>query len=292
MADEEKTLNSYDSKPDDGNEIASYCRGLFQEFKTARLPYEAKAQEWWDNFNSRYAPVKNWRIKEGEDNRSRVFVKITQLKCYTAQAKVMDALGAELPFNLEPLKTLNYGLDPKAITAICDQRKKYLADYVKYNKFMDALDDAVLDSTIFPCGVMKGPIMVRVKQLSVRPRMIGGMPAQTYNPGMNPYETVEEMTDKYIFENVPWWDYYVDPNAKTIADSIAEMHFKRMLPGQFQMLNGLPGYHPEAMREAINNIELLATQGDRDDDKLLLQLADNFMGDSGEKDKKISEVLR
>lgn len=287
---EPQAQNSYDSKPDEGaaSEISSYARGIFESFKTARAPYEAKAEEWWNNFLSKYVPARKWREKEGDENRSRVFVKLTQLKCYTAQAKVMDALGTELPFNIEPLKTLNYGMDPQAMNAICDRRKRTLADYLKYIRFMDVLDDVVLASTIFPCGVMKGPILVREKQLTVRPRMIGGMPAMLTAPGLSPFETVEEMTDKYIFEEVPWWDYYVDPNAKRIQDSIAEGHFKRMLPQDFRQLDGLPGYHPEMMKQAINDIELLTTQSDSDNDKTRIQLADNYMGEQGEKDKRIS----
>lgn len=287
---ENQELNSYDSKPDiaSGSEISEYVRGIFTSFKTARAPYEAKAEEWWNNFLSKYVPSRKWREKEGEHGRSRVFVKLTQLKCYTAQAKVMDALGSDLPFNIEPLKTLNYNIQPDAMSAICEQRKRTLADYLKYIKFMDVLDDVVLSSTIFPCGIMKGPLLVKDKQLVVRPRMIGGMPAQMAAPGLNPFEVSEEMVDKYIFEEVPWWDYYVDPNAKRIQDSIAECHFKRMLPQDFRALEGLSGYHPDMMSKAIKDIELLATQTDPDNDKTRLQLADNYMGEQGEKDKRIS----
>lgn len=286
---EENSLDSYSSKPEPAasEEISNHVKDVFQEFKTGRQPYEEKAEEWWNNFLSKYQPSKTWRTKEGDDGRSRIFIKMTQLKCYTAQAKVMDAMGPNLPFNLEPLKHLDYQLPGANLSKIAEARKKMLVDYLKYNKFMDVLDNVVLSSTIFPCGIMKGPILVRDKQIVVSRRMIGGVPAEMISPGVNPFEVTEQFVDKYIFEEVPWWNYYVDVNAKDPESSIAECHYKRMLKQQFRELYGLPGYHPEAMKRAIEDIARLAESDPTEDDLTYLQLADDYMGKGSIKDRKV-----
>jgi len=67
-----------------GQDLALYVADLFQEFKNGRREYEIKGEEWWYNFLSQYQANKTWKVKEGQQNRSRLFIKLTQQKCYTA----------------------------------------------------------------------------------------------------------------------------------------------------------------------------------------------------------------
>ena len=289
-------LNSYKSKPDHNaaGDIARHVDATFREFYDARMPYEEKALEWWTNFISQYNPTKNMRVKEGERSsgkigRSRVFVKLTQLKCYTAHAKVMDAIGVDLPLLMEPLSTLMPVVREEELTRICDVRRQTLLDYSKHIKFLDVLDDVVLSSTIFPCGVMKGPLLKRNRVLRYLPRMIGGVPAIHY--GVNPYEMVEDEEDVFTFEEVPWWDFYTDTNAKSPAESIAEIQYARLHRSKFRALRTLPGYHPTLMKEAIENIDTLETCSEDERDKLLQQLNEHFfVGKMPIKDNKIPMV--
>jgi len=271
-----------------GSALSSYVTDLFQEFKTGRLPYEGKAEEWWNNFLSQYQSNKVWRNKEGEGNRSRIFIKLTQQKCYTAHAKVMDALGADVPFELEALENLDYNQIPReVIEAAALFRKNYIADYLKYIKFFDTLDDGVLDATIFPAAIIKGPIMISERQPVAKRRMLGGMPAEQLVPGISPFMVVTENVEKYVFDTVPFWDYYVDCNAKNGKRSIGEIHYKRLLPQEFRDLMDDPGYDQGQMAAARESINILKTSIPDENDKTFKQLGDKYMAHAAIKDNKI-----
>jgi len=281
--------NSNEVIQEKGTDLATYVSDLFQEFKNGRREYETKAEEWWNNFLSQYQAHKNWKIKEGEKGRSRLFIKLTQQKCYTAHAKVMDALGSDVPFELEALENLDYNQIPReAVEAAAQFRKNYISDYLKHIKFFDTLDDSALDATIFPAAIMKGPIMIVESQTVVKRRMIGGIPAEQIDPSIPPYMMVVEPVEKYIFETVPFWDYYVDVNAKNCKRSVGEIHYKRLLPQEFRDLANDPGYDAEQMKLAVAAIDnLKSSMPDSDNDKTQSQLGDKFMGYEPIKDNKI-----
>ncbi|MFA5027044.1 MAG: hypothetical protein WC713_04160 [Candidatus Methylomirabilota bacterium] len=276
----------------DSTGISTYVTDLFQEFRNGRRPYEDKAEEWWNNFLSQYQSTKVWRNKEGEGKRSRIFIKVTQQKCYTAHAKVMDALGSDIPFELGALENLSYGeIPPEAIEEAARFRRNYIADYLKYIKFFDTLDDSVLDATIFPAAIIKGPILVTDKQPVVQRRMIAGIPAEQLDATMSPFMVTIESVEKYIFETVPFWDYYVDVNSKNTRKSIGEIQYKRMLPQEFRELKDDPGYDQDQMALAIANIDLLKNDfPDMDKDKTAKQAGDKFMGFEVIKDSKIPVI--
>lgn len=276
----------------DSSAISQYVSDIFLEFRNGRRPYEDKAEEWWNNFLSQYQSSKTWRNKEGEGNRSRLFLKLTQQKCYNAHARVMDALGADVPFEFEALANLDYENIPKeAIEAAALYRKHYIADYLKYIKFFDTADDSILDATIFPAAIMKGPILITDKQPVVQRRLISGIPAEQLDPRIPPFMVTVEPVEKYIFETVPFWDYYVDVNAKSPKRSIAEIQYKRMLPQEFRELKDDMGYDQGQMALAIKNIDLLKSDfPDMDKDKTDKQLGDKFMGFEVIKDSKIPVI--
>lgn len=272
-----------------GQDLALYVADLFTEFKNGRREYETKAEEWWYNFLSQYQANKTWKTKEGSRNRSRIFIKLTQQKCYTAHAKVMDALGSDVPFDMETLENLDYNQIPReAIEAAAQFRKSYIADYLKYIKFFDTLDDSVLDATIFPAAIIKGPIMVVDRQPVVKRRMIGGIPAEQLDPSIPPYMVAIENVEKYVFETVPFWDYYVDVNSKSTKKSIGEIHYKRLLPQEFRDLANDPGYDAGQMAAAIAAIDSLkSSMPEGDNDNTHKQLGDKFNGFEAIKDNKI-----
>lgn len=272
--------------------LSCYVMDLFQEFKNGRRPFEDKATEWWNNFLSQYQSGKTWRTKEGEGNRSRIFVKVTQQKCYTAHAKTMDAIGTEIPFDFEPLDNLDYQqIPPEQVVEAIRYRKRYVSDYLKFTKAIDSVDDVVLSATIMPAAILKGPIRIVERQAVVKRRMIMGMPAEQVSPEFPPYMIVMEPVEKYIFEEVPFWDYYVDCNVKKTGHSVGEIHYKRMKPQDFRDLMDDPGYDAEQMKAAIQAIETLTSAlPDMDNDKTQEMLGDKFNGFEAIKDKKIPVV--
>ncbi len=287
---DEQDIAPYAYRPDSG--ISSYVLALFEEFKTNRKPYEEKAEEHWYNFLSQYQASKTWRVKEGEGNRSRIFVKVTQQKCYTAHAKTMDAIGDNIPFDFEAMENLDYSAIPAEIVRKAAlYRKRYLSEYFKYVKLIDTLDDSVLSATIFPAAILKGPIMVTERQPVVRRRMIAGVPAEQIDPSASPFMVVVEPVEKYICEEVPWWDYYVDCNVKKNSKSIGEIHYKRLSKQEFRDLIDDPGYDRAQLAEAIREVDNLANSlEDAEEDKTSQQLGDKFNGYEAIKDNKVPIV--
>lgn len=287
---DEQALTPYAYRPDAG--ISNYVLALFEEFKNNRKPYEEKAEEHWYNFLSQYQASRNWRIKEGEGNRSRLFVKVTQQKCYTAHAKTMDAIGDNVPFDFEAMENLDYSAIPAEIVrAAALYRKRYLTEYFKYIKLIDTLDDSVLSATIFPAAILKGPIMVTERQPVVKRRMIAGVPAEQIDPSASPFMVAVEPVEKYICEEVPWWDYYVDCNVKKNRQSIGEIHYKRLSKQEFRDLIDDPGYDRTQLAEAIREVDNLANSlEDAEEDKTSQQLGDKFNGFEAIKDNKVPIV--
>jgi hypothetical protein len=287
---DEQTLTPYAYRPDAG--ISNYVLALFEEFKNNRKPYEEKAEEHWYNFLSQYQASRNWRIKEGEGNRSRLFVKVTQQKCYTAHAKTMEAIGDNVPFDFEAMENLDYSAIPAEIVREAAlYRKRYLTEYFKYIKLIDTLDDSVLSATIFPAAILKGPIMVTERQPVVKRRMIAGVPAEQIDPSASPFMVAVEPVEKYICEEVPWWDYYVDCNVKKNRQSIGEIHYKRLSKQEFRDLIDDPGYDRTQLAEAIREVDNLANSlEDAEEDKTSQQLGDKFNGFEAIKDNKVPIV--
>lgn len=267
--------------------LSAYVTDIFSSFKEARLPWEAIWEECWYNFLGQYQPNLVWKPKtEGAKNRSRAFVKLTTLKCHTAHSKITDVLfgsGINIPFEMKAVNTADTGLDADKIKEIVHQSEERLKDHFKAINIHQIYDTSILELGILGTAILKGPIVeIQKKQRAVK-RMIGGVPASEVAPDVNPYEiqTYKEIVP--VIDPIPLWEYYVDLNAKTPAESIGEIHFQRLLPAQFRRLAYQGGYIKENVLEAARRARTTDT-----DDKRYIQLADNFTGERGIKDNRVS----
>jgi|GEM_PF-2622246 len=269
--------------------LSNYVQDIFNSFKESRLPWEAIWEECWYNFLGQYQPGLNWKKKtEGAANRSRVFVKLTTLKCHTAHSKITDVLfgnGVEIPFEMKAINTEKLSLDATKIKEIVKTSEDRLKDHFKAIDIHQVYDTSVLELAILGTAVLKGPIVETQKKQRAVQRMVGGIPASEVAPDVNPY-VIETYTETVpVIDPVPLWEYYVDLNAKTPAASIGEIHFQRLLPAQFRRFAYQGGYIKENVLEAARR----ATTTDTDD-KRYVQLADNFTGERGAKDTRVSTL--
>jgi hypothetical protein len=269
-----------------GCPLSSYINSLFEEFKSSKKPFEDIAEECWYNFLGQYQSNLNWRTKEGEGNRSRIFIKITTLKCHTAHAKIVDAIGHKVPFALDCVQDIDYSQIPKEkLKEIIFKRSEILAKNLDAIKFRDVLDTAILTDAIFGLSTLKGPILTTVKKTVMRERNLMGMSADQVDPGLRRFDMEFVNEPVFVIDHVPWWEYYVDANAKSPKDSVGEIQFKRMLPGDFLQLADTPGYNSEAIKwvaeTAVNSVPA-------EEEKKYIQLGDNYTGTGGMKDSRIS----
>lgn len=282
-----KKLKTQDAQSDvyGSTELSGYVKSIFETFKTARLVYEDKWRECQFNYLGQYQNETTWRKKEGEGSRSKIFVKLTTLKCNTAHSRIVDAFLSgrkNVPFDVEPVGADNYGINPDDAEKMAKQFKSKLEDHFKGIEFSERLNDGVLEACILGTAVLKGPIIELREKSVISQRTVGGIPVNQLDKSINPFQFTKQSEIVPVIDHIPLWEYYVDPNAKSTRDSIGEIHFQRLLPAQFLKLGMAGGYNRAAVREA----KLRATSGDHNDKKLEM-LGDNYSGEQGEKDKRV-----
>jgi hypothetical protein len=267
--------------------LSRYICDIFESFKKARLPWEEIWEECWYNYLGQYQPHLNWKKKtEGTANRSRIFVKLTTLKCNTAHSKITDVLfgnSVNIPFETKAYNTEGTNLNSdqiKELVRISDERLK---DHFKTIKLHEIYDTSILELAILGTAVLKGPIVETQKKQRVVQRMINGVPVSEVAPDVSPY-TVQTYTEIVpVIDPISLWEYYVDVNAKNPESSIGEIHFQRLLPSQFKLMAYQGGYIKDNVLEAARR----ATISDAND-KRYIQLADNYTGESTTKDSRVS----
>lgn len=267
--------------------LASYVKDIFESFKTARRPFEAIWEECWYNFLGQYQVNTVWKRKtEGKKNRSRIFIKLTNLKCNTAHSKIADVLFTGrnvMPFDVEALEPEAFGIPADAAKEASEAMKKKLKEHFKKIRLKKIMDVGILEMAIFGTAILKGPIITTKRTPQVQVRNIAGLPANQIDPGINPFEVAHVNEIVPLIDRVPIWEYYTDTNASSTQDAIGEIHFTRILPAQFRRFAYQGGYDREAVSEAARR----ASASDKDDTKYI-QLGDNYMGEQGEKDKRVS----
>lgn len=282
---DERSLPRWEVETQD---LSNYVQEIFSSFKTARLPFEELWEECWYNYLGQYQPSKAWRKKtEGTRGRSRIFIKLTTLKCHTAHAKLIDIFAGKgtVPFDATPANAEELGIPIDEAKKIVAKKVDAIREHFKKIELEEKLDTAALEMCILGSAVLKGPIVETRRVPRVRKRQLYGMPVDQIDAEVTPYEVYHEYETYPTFDHVPLWEYYVDPNARTTADSIGEIHFQRLLPAQFRRLAYQGGYNKEAVMEAARR----ATATDADD-KTYIQLADNYMGSQGTKDLRVSAL--
>ena len=268
-----------------GSDLSNYILGIFEAFISARLPWEQLWEECWYNYLGQYSPATVWRKTEGTGTRSRIFVKVTTLKCNTAHSKIIDVLfqgKGEAPFDLKAIDTDLLGIPPEQAADIVAKSKQRLRDHFREISLEEILDTEILAMAILGTGVLKGPIVEMQRKHVVRQRMIGGMPITDIDPEAKGHEIVTMNQTVPVLDGIPLWEYYTDINAKSTKDAIGEIHFQRLLPAHFRRFAYQPSYNKEAVLECVSR-----PQSDHPQDKRYIVLGDKYMGTIGAKDERI-----
>lgn len=269
-------------------ELSQYVQRIFESFKDARAPFEEVWRECWYNFLGQYQPDKVWKRKtEGKGYRSKIFIKLTALKCHTAHSKISDVLfsgRSGIPFDIEILSdSISDPALSEQILSLKDMLIKKLKEHFKKINLKKTLDIAILEMCIFGTAVLKAPILQRKRKAVLKEKAIAGIPLKYFSDDLNAVSISYEEELIPTVCRVPLWEYYVDTNAYTPAESIGEIHFQRMLPSAFRQLVSNENYDIEACIEALKRLNTRS-----DDDKKFIQLGEKYTGEESPKDEKIS----
>lgn len=269
--------------------LQDFISTLFTQFAESRRPYEQVWKECWWNFLGQYNPEKRLQSNEGEKGRSRIFFRLTPQKVRAAQAKIMESIGMEIPFNIVPLfdnPQTEYNME-----VISSSQKDIIRNQYKKINLRDKFDTEILLMCIYGTGILKGPIISEKIVPSVEENIIKVMgvdvpmwkiPFKQYPRWKRVYrrEYLKEV------ESVSIWDFYTDVNVDTAEESIGNIEKHLYSPYEFQskFLNN-PDYNQDNVIAAYN----MAYVPEEVEKEQIVE-ADKFMGVQAPKDLQITVI--
>lgn len=269
--------------------LEDFISVLFTQFAMGRKPYEEKWMECWWNFIGQYNPNLKLQTTEGQQNRSRVFVRLTQQKVRAASAKIMDTLGTEVPFKLVPLND-----NPQTeydLAKIASAQKDIIRNQFKKIDLRDTLDTAVIEMGVYGTAILKGPVVTEeiTEGLEENVRTALGIQVPMWKIPFKNYPRWRRAYMKTKTKNVcsvPIWDFYTDNNADTAEKSIGNMEKHTYTPYEFQQIFfGNEEYNQENVVAAYNRASL----PNEYNDEQIIQ-GQNYIGEQPPKDIKVTVV--
>ena len=269
--------------------LEDFISVLFTQFAMGRKPYEEKWMECWWNFIGQYNPNLKLQTTEGQQNRSRVFVRLTQQKVRAAAAKIMDTLGTEVPFKLVPLND-----NPQTeydLAKIASAQKDIIRNQFKKIDLRDTFDTATIEMAVYGTGILKGAVVTEeiTEGLQENVRTALGMQVPMWKIPFKNYPRWRRVYMKTQTKNVcsvPIWDFYTDNNADTAEKSIGCMEKHTYTPYEFQQIFfGNEEYNQENVVAAYNRASL----PNEYNDEQIIQ-GQNYMGEQPPKDIKVTVV--
>lgn len=271
------------------SELTDFISVLFSQFAEARKPYEQIWKECWWNYLGEYNPEKRLQSTEGEKGRSRIFFRLTPQKVRAAQAKIMESIGMEIPFDIVPLfdnPATEYNLK-----TISTAQKDIIRNQYKKINLRDRFDTETLLMCIYGTGILKAPIVSErtvpfveenIKKVMGVDVPMWKIPFKKYSKWRRAYRT------EYLkeVESVSIWDFYTDTNAETAEDSIGNIEKHLYSPYEFQSkFFGNPEYNQENVVAAYN---IACTPTAVEDEQIVM--GEKFMGMRNPKDLQITVI--
>lgn len=269
--------------------LEDFISVLYTQFAQGRKPYEERWQENWWNFIGQYNPDRKLQTTEGQQNRSRVFVRLTQQKVRAAQAKIMESIGMEVPFKLVPIN--NTPQTEYDLAQIASAQKDIIRDQFRKIDLRDTFDTATLEMGIYGTAVLKGPVVTKktIEGVEENVKNVMGMQVPLWKIPMSKYphwkRVFVDVLQKDVYP-VSLWDFYTDNNADANNKSIGCMERHNYSPYEYQQIFiGDEQYNQENAIYQFN----LATIPDYIE-KLEVQQGEKYMGQVSPKDTKITVV--
>ena len=269
--------------------LEDFISVLYTQFAQGRKPYEERWQENWWNYIGQYNPDRKLQTTEGQQNRSRVFVRLTQQKVRAAQAKIMESIGMEVPFKLVPIN--NTPQTEYDLAQIASAQKDIIRDQFRKIDLRDTFDTATLEMGIYGTAVLKGPVVTKktIEGVEENVKNVMGMQVPLWKIPMTNYphwkRVFVDVLQKDVYP-VSLWDFYTDNNADANNKSIGCMERHNYSPYEYQKIFiGDEQYNQENAIYQFN----LATVPDYIE-KLEVQQGEKYMGQVAPKDTKITVV--
>jgi|GEM_PF-6914940 len=216
----------------------------------------------YDAFRGRYdsGNLKKWRGTEGNEWRSKVFVKYTKQKVmagFTSVASVMLQSG-KLPWSLTTSKAPD-GMTPQLpeeeLKARCERMKARITEDLEDARAAQHFLTSLLEGAIYGVNAMRGPVLRQRQVMGVNfgipgPQM--AYPDQLYSQyGRHTMQarTVEQVA----FDCPSIWDTYWDLENDDPHQGQGAAVVDYMSRGKFTSLKSQPGYDKGAIDEVLSS---------------------------------------
>lgn len=153
--------------------LISRLGAILEERRRRRMPLE---DEWLDSYR-RYNNIYDAATRQRfDENKSKVFLGLTKMKCNTAHASLMDFLFGQgranwdlepesIPTDYEMPEFLSlYGITledlRRQMRSRTDRMKREIENQLEESDYPEHLDQAVLECVIAGSGALKGPLTV------------------------------------------------------------------------------------------------------------------------------------
>jgi len=261
------------------DKLAEYVvNDLFKWFKDERSEQlEDQMRRNYDAFRGRYNSdaLKKWRATEGNDWRSKVFVRLTKQKVFTYFNQVMAVAlqNGEIPWDIQPSKIAQgpggVTLNPEEAARRCDGMRMKIGDDFQDSRAAKTMLSAGLEGAIYGFSWIRSPVMRPYVYMGVNFGIPNAEPLY-YTPEMvQQYgrHTLSKRTQLRPAVEGPgvwntFWDLETSDHQKGHGICIRDM----MSKGRFLDLQDAPGYDKKAIESIVSGIGSKDTEAGEEDD--------------------------
>lgn len=217
----------------------------------------------YDAFRGRYnsAALKKWKATEGNDWRSKVFVRLTKNKVISGYSSELSLMmqGGHIPWDIKPTVISEdfqgFVMPEEIAKARCDGMKKQIEDNLQESKAEKHFMGSRLESVLYGWSWLHVPVL--------RPRM--SMVPKFFVPGMEGLYIPPELAMQYgrftieqkqamipMVENPGVWAVFWDLEHADADKGQAIILRDMMSKGRFEELKREQGYDKEAIDDILS----------------------------------------
>lgn len=253
--------------------VATWVKDFYDWCADERKDYEEIWTLAYDCFLGNYSETNldMWRKLEGQDWRSKVFVRFARRKVISACAQLEDIYfqGGQLPFSLSPSDVPEgqpgLMLPPEIARVRCGRMDANIRDILTKAKYDRILMGSLLEKAIYGMSVHKCPVLRPERSLIYR--MVIPPEVQQLGLVLGPevihrfarHVPAEVVTMVPTVQHCNLWDMFWDIEAENFQTGIGVIQRAKYTPGELRILAQEPGYDPAAVEEVIANFNDNAT---------------------------------
>ncbi|KKN75066.1 hypothetical protein LCGC14_0384400 [marine sediment metagenome] len=262
-----------------GDKLAKYIvDDLFKWFRDERSEQlEPQMRRNYDAFRGKYNSdaLKKWRATEGNDWRSRVFVRLTKQKVFTYFNQVMAILlqDGKMPWDLEPSPIpqdrAGAVLNPDEAKRRSEGMKRQIDDDFTDARASRTMLSSGLEGAIYGYSWIRSPVMRPHAFMGVK-FGVPGMQPLYFNEGtvqeFGRHSMAKQTRLRPVLEGPGVWNVFWDLETPDHQKGHGVILRDMMSKGRFLDLQDLPGYDAKTINELVSGLKATDDDTGEEDD--------------------------